>query len=166
MQALSITFELADAEDTTRLGTALAAGMRRARALIESDGMVVGLIGDLGAGKSTLVRGLLHALGVEGHVKSPTYVLLEPYSIDGLDFFHFDFYRIQDPDEFESGGFREFFGDRRVCLIEWPEKVGDHLPTPDLYLRLEILGEGRTARIEANTQTGRQWLSDWIPLAV
>jgi tRNA threonylcarbamoyladenosine biosynthesis protein TsaE len=162
LDPVAITFELPGAADTAGLGAAMARGVMNARALVERDGLVIGLSGDLGAGKTTLVRGMLQSLGVEGHIKSPTYVLLEPYTIEGLDFYHIDFYRIKDPREFLSGGFREFFGDRRVCLIEWPEKAGEHLSEPDLLVQLQIRDEARIAHLQAQTGTGRECLRNWI----
>jgi tRNA threonylcarbamoyladenosine biosynthesis protein TsaE len=162
MKPVAITIELGTAADTAALGEVLARGMMLSRDLIEDSGLVLGLSGDLGAGKTTLVRGLLESLGVAGHIKSPTFVLLEPYSVDGFDFYHIDFYRIQDPREFLSGGFREFFGERRVCLIEWPEKAGDYLPEPDLLVRILVRDEARSAQLLAQTETGRECLQRWI----
>jgi tRNA threonylcarbamoyladenosine biosynthesis protein TsaE len=114
----------------------------------------VALAGDLGTGKTTLVRGLLRALGVQGPIKSPTFALLEPYVVSSLDFYHFDFYRLTDPAEFASAGFREYFGPGSVCLIEWPERAGDRLPTADIAVALQVEGDGRRAELRANTELG------------
>jgi len=162
MEPVAFAFELATAADTAGLGAALGKALLKCRDLIEQRGLVVGLSGDLGAGKTTLVRGLLQSLGVDGHIKSPTFVLLEPYSIADLEFYHIDFYRIKDPQEFLSGGFREFFGDGRVCLIEWPEKAGEFLSDPDLSLRLSIGEDIRRADLQAGTSMGRECLRRWI----
>ena len=117
------------------------------------------LRGDLGAGKTTLVRGLLRALGYAGRVKSPTYTLVEPYSLSSLHFYHFDFYRFKDRSEWLSSGFREYFNPQALCVVEWPEKAGDLLGPPDVDVLLQFAGEGRKARLEARTATGVSWLS-------
>lgn len=98
--------------------------------------MVVTLQGELGTGKTTFVRGLLRARGIRGAVKSPTYTLVEHYPISSLYFFHFDFYRFTNPNEWDSAGMSDYFRDDAVCLVEWPERVGDRLPKPDLALSL------------------------------
>ena len=140
-----------DAEATAALGAALAAGAAPGRALH--------LRGDLGAGKTTLVRGLLRALGHAGRVKSPTYTLVEPYSLPSLHFYHFDFYRFKDRSEWSSSGFRDYFNPQAFCVVEWPEKAGDLLGPPDLDVLLQFSSEGRTARLEARSEAGRSWLS-------
>jgi tRNA threonylcarbamoyladenosine biosynthesis protein TsaE len=121
---------LPDAKATEDLGRALASTL--------SGGMVITLAGQLGAGKTTLVRGVLRGLDIRGAVKSPTYTLVEPYAISSLYLYHFDFYRLGDPDEWEAAGFREYFRDDAICMIEWPEKAGPALPRPDLAISLEI----------------------------
>jgi len=138
-------------EATERLGAALAVGAVPGRALH--------LSGDLGAGKTTLVRGLLHALGHAGRVKSPTYTLVEPYELSKLHLYHFDFYRFKDRSEWLSSGFREYFNGEAFCIVEWPEKAGGLLAPPDLHLRLEFAGAGRRAKLEAATAAGRSWAS-------
>jgi tRNA threonylcarbamoyladenosine biosynthesis protein TsaE len=130
----------------------LALGARLASAL--APGMRVYLSGDLGAGKTTLVRGLLRALGYQGRVKSPTFTLVELYKLSNLCLYHFDFYRFKDPDEWEDAGFREIFGSDAVCLVEWPERADSLLPQADLHIRLRHARAGREALIEALTQAG------------
>jgi len=142
---------LPDAAATSRLGAALAAGAAPGRTLY--------LSGDLGSGKTTLVRGLLHALGHTGQVKSPTYALVEPYALSKLHLYHFDFYRFNDRSEWLSSGFREYFDGESLCVVEWPEKAGGLLPPPDLRVRLEFAGEARRATVEAATLAGRSWAS-------
>jgi tRNA threonylcarbamoyladenosine biosynthesis protein TsaE len=136
---------------TLRLGEALAAGVAPGRVLFIS--------GDLGAGKTTLVRGLLRGLGYAGRAKSPTYALVEPYSFSSLDLYHFDFYRFKDRSEWLNSGFREHFNPGSVCVVEWPEKAGDLLSPPDLQIRLEFDGDGRRARLESCSEAGKAWLS-------
>lgn len=121
--------------------------------------MVIYLHGDLGAGKTTLVRALLHALGYTNRVKSPTYTLLEQYEASGLHLRHFDLYRFQNEEEWEAAGFRDEFDGRNVCLIEWPEKAHGLIPQADLEIMFEILPHGRGISLRANTQTGRECLS-------
>lgn len=114
-----------------------------ARALLAQGGDAsIALRGDLGAGKTTLVRHLLRALGVEGRIKSPTYAVVEPYTVTGgqapLHIWHFDFYRFNDPDEWEEAGFRDIFASPGLKLVEWPDKAGPHLPPPDLGLNIDM----------------------------
>jgi len=121
-------------------------------------GLVIYLYGDLGAGKTTLVRGMLNALGYVGRVKSPTYTLLEPYQVGGLDLRHFDLYRLNDEQEWESAGFRDEFDGNNIFFIEWPEKAQGLLPAADIEIRLEIREQGREAEIRANTEMGKRCL--------
>ena len=108
---------------------------------------LVFLRGQLGAGKTTLVRGLLTTLGHTGAVKSPTYTLLEPYSYNGQDAFHFDLYRVADPQELSFVGFDEIIDGPGIKLIEWPEKAESWLPNPDINITLEVLPDAATGRI-------------------
>jgi tRNA threonylcarbamoyladenosine biosynthesis protein TsaE len=142
---------LADESATAALGAELSRML--------TPGMVIFLIGDLGAGKTTLARALLHALGYLGKVKSPTYTLVEIYVISSLYLYHFDFYRFNDPQEWEEAGFREYFNEASVCLVEWPEKAGGLLPTADIEIALRVMESGRQAEITAGTEKGRQCLS-------
>jgi tRNA threonylcarbamoyladenosine biosynthesis protein TsaE len=142
---------LADEPATLRLGERLAAGI--------APGRVLHLRGDLGAGKTTLARGLLRALGEAGRIKSPTYTLVELYSLSSLNLYHFDLYRFKDRAEWLNSGFREYFNAHSACLVEWPERAGDLLSPPDLEVRLEFDGTGRRARLEAHSPAGSSWLS-------
>ena len=120
-------------------------------------GRVLHLRGELGAGKTTLVRGLLRALGHAGRVKSPTYTLVEPYALSRLNFYHFDFYRFKDRTEWLSSGFRKHFNAESLCVVEWPERAGDLLAPPDLDVLLEYEGEQRAATLNAFSPEGQAW---------
>jgi tRNA threonylcarbamoyladenosine biosynthesis protein TsaE len=124
-------------------------------------GWVVYLQGELGAGKTTLVRGLLRALGYGGRVKSPTYTLLESYDLSRFILQHYDLYRMIDPREWLDAGFRDDCNAGTLCIVEWPEKAKGLLPQPDLEVRLEVVGKGRTARIKALSAQGRKEMQAW-----
>ncbi len=154
-----VTLALPDAGATSSLGHALARAVQRQIDEVRTHGLQMNLTGELGAGKTALVRAMLKALGVSGPVKSPTFALLEPYSVSSLDFHHFDFYRFADPAEFGSSGFREFFGPGRICAIEWPERAGPRLPSADLTIAFRVDGDGRIATIEARSELGQACLT-------
>lgn len=146
----NLSFFLADENATLALAQRLAARLK--------PGMVIYLHGDLGAGKTTLVRGVLNALGYAGRVKSPTYTLVEPYGAAGLDLRHFDLYRLRNEEEWEAAGFRDEFDGRNIFFIEWPEKARGLIPQADVEIAFEILAQGREIEIHANTEMGRQCL--------
>ena len=116
----------------------------------------VALYGDLGAGKTTFVRYLLRALGIEGRIKSPTYAVVEPHEApDGLAIFHFDFYRFNDPREWDDAGFRDIFGGPGLKLAEWPDNAAGFIPTADLAIKLEAMtDDARTVTLHAGTARG------------
>ncbi|MEI7514469.1 MAG: tRNA (adenosine(37)-N6)-threonylcarbamoyltransferase complex ATPase subunit type 1 TsaE [Betaproteobacteria bacterium] len=119
------------------------------------DNAFIALHGDLGAGKTTLVRHLLRTLGVQGRVKSPTYAVVEPYELPGLNIWHFDFYRFGDAREWEDAGFRDIFASPGLKLAEWPEKAAQVLPVIDLDITLSALPDGaRHVALVAHTPTG------------
>ena len=124
--------------------------------------MRIYLSGELGSGKTTLVRALLKALGHPGRVKSPTYALVEPYIVSSIYLYHFDFYRFRDPQEWSEAGLRELFDQEAICLVEWPERAAPLLPEPDLQVRLSLAAAGRDAVIEARTETGAKCVSQLI----
>ena len=134
-----------------------ALGARLARRL--RPGCVLELHGDLGAGKTTLARGLLHALGHRGAVKSPTYTLVEPYQIGTWRVFHWDLYRLADPEELEFLGLRDQLDGEAALLIEWPERGLGELPAADLVISLGYAGAGRAARLEARSPRGAGMLA-------
>ena len=121
----------------------------------DSADLLVLLHGDLGAGKTTLVRHLLRGLGVAGRIKSPTYALVEPYVTPCVQVWHFDFYRFADPQEWEDAGLRDIFATPGLKLVEWPDKAGDLLPQPDWIIRLSSdVDEVRHLTLEALTPRG------------
>jgi tRNA threonylcarbamoyladenosine biosynthesis protein TsaE len=121
---------------------------------------VIFLEGDLGAGKTTLVRGLLKGLHYDGFVRSPTYTLVEPYlHTHKKPVYHFDLYRIHDPEELEYIGLRDYLTPKNLCVFEWPEHGIGELPDPDLIVRLDTDGEGRVAQLDAKTDYGKFVLS-------
>ena len=149
----NFTLDLADEAATLAFGSALAHAI--------SPELTIFLHGDLGAGKTTLVRGLLRGLGYVGKVKSPTYTLVEPYEmLDShsvpLNLYHFDLYRFNDDEEWEAAGFRDFFNASSVCLIEWPEKAEQVLPEPDIEISFKIKESGRIVHVIAYTKRGQQ----------
>jgi len=141
---------LADAQATEAFGARLAECCR--------GGLLVFLHGDLGAGKTTLVRGFLRAAGCSGPVKSPTYTLVEPYSSQRGSFYHLDLYRLSDPEELEWIGVRDLFDAEQVCLIEWPEQGTGFLPAADLHVYLRPENSGRRVRLAAGSARGERVL--------
>ena len=113
------------------------------------------LSGELGAGKTTLSRGFLRAVGHVGSVKSPTYTLVEPYEFDDVKVFHFDLYRIADPEELAYVGFDDYLMAPAILLVEWAERGGDWLPQADLLVRLSSFNDGRQLRLRGGTEAGR-----------
>jgi tRNA threonylcarbamoyladenosine biosynthesis protein TsaE len=168
-------FELRDEAATLDFGQRFAHAIDSTRATLATHrsserfhGLQVQLIGDLGAGKTTLVRATLRALGHAGRVKSPTYTLVEPYSLviesGALDVYHFDLYRFADPAEWADAGFREYFDAGALCLVEWPQQAGGLLGVPDLVFHLSLpdqVGsseEGRVLLARAFSETGKSCL--------
>lgn len=146
----SLSLHLKDESETAALGGKIAP--------ILHPGLTVYLEGQLGAGKTALARSILKAMGYAGKVKSPTYALVELYTISRLNLYHFDLYRFEDPAEWVDSGFREYFNPESICIVEWPEKGGAHLPGPDIRISLDIEGDGRHVEIIATSEAGGQCL--------
>jgi tRNA threonylcarbamoyladenosine biosynthesis protein TsaE len=153
MSTASLDFALPDAGITERLGAALAHAF-----CSRSTGAVVYLRGELGSGKTTCARSLLHALGVTATVRSPTYTLVDTYSTPGLSLAHVDLYRLRSSAEVEELGLRDLTGPNSLMLIEWPEQGGAAVPPADVDLELRYAGESRVASLRAVSEVGSRWL--------
>jgi len=148
MQTRELT--VSDEAATEQLGARLAIGLAAPRLLY--------IRGPLGAGKTTLVRGLLGGLGYNGPVKSPTFTLVEPYGFPAFTLYHFDLYRLKDPQELEFMGWRDYLEGNSVCVVEWPERGGALLPRPDLDVMIRANNGERSVRLSAHTPEGEAWL--------
>ena len=133
--------------ETTEIGSKLASCLK--------GGEVIYLKGELGTGKTTLVRGVLNRLGHTGNVKSPTYTIVEPYLIDSDVIYHFDLYRLDDPEELESLGIRDYCDGQSICFFEWPEKGGNLLPNADINLELTYFESTRGVEFTSKSDVGK-----------
>ena len=144
----SLSLKLIGEESMVAFGKSLGLACQQQR-------VVIFLEGDLGMGKTTLSRGVLQAFGHQGAVKSPTYTLVEPYEFAASSVYHFDLYRLGDPEELEYMGIRDYFEqENSVCLIEWPDKGAMFLPVADLVVRISAIQGGRELTITSQTETG------------
>lgn len=148
MTVADLGFQLTDEAATVQLGRRLAKALQ--------GGGVIFLQGTLGAGKTTLTRGVLLGLGHAGAVKSPTYTLVEPYELAGIKLFHFDLYRLGNAEELEYMGIRDYFLEQNLCIVEWPARGEGVLPKPDLSIELSVSGSGRLAVLTAFTERGNE----------
>jgi tRNA threonylcarbamoyladenosine biosynthesis protein TsaE len=148
----ALRLSIADAAGTEGLGAAVAAA-------VGERGLLVGLEGDLGTGKTTFARGFLRRLGITGSIRSPTYTLIEPYDAGGRVAYHLDLYRLVDPQELELIGIRDLLRGTALVLVEWPERAGRVLPRPDFTLRFEHAPGGRTVTLQASSGAGKSVLS-------
>jgi tRNA threonylcarbamoyladenosine biosynthesis protein TsaE len=153
-QSSSAALTLATPEETRELGQVLGRGLRDAGA----GALVIGIEGELGAGKTTLVKGILSELGVTGAVRSPTYTLIEPYDAAGLSLYHLDLYRLADPREVEALGLRDLLHPGAVLLIEWPSRAAGALPAADLLVVLHYPADvrGRLVTLSATSSAGHK----------
>jgi len=134
-------------------------GSQLARAISKIDApLLILLNGDLGAGKTTISRGILQGLGHLGAVKSPTYTLVEPYDLGIGKVFHFDLYRLTDSEELEHIGFTDYLSEAKLCMIEWPENGGSYIPQPDLEINISLFESGRKVVLNAQSERGKQCL--------
>ena len=143
-------YDLKSESETLRLAESMAIHLR--------PGMNLYLKGELGAGKTTFVRGLLRGLGYQDKVKSPTYTLVEPYNLKKFPIYHFDLYRFKDEYEWDDAGFREYFNKASICLVEWAEKAGHILPEPDISIELSHESFGRHIHLISYTPLGTECL--------
>lgn len=146
-----IELEVPEVADMEALGARMAAQLGKTR--------LIYVHGPLGAGKTTLVRGLLRALGHAGPVKSPTFTLVEPYELRGLRIYHFDLYRLNHPEELEFLGMRDYLHGEGVCVVEWAERAQGVLPAPDIDVMIQATEKGRMVRIAAHTDSGNALLN-------
>lgn len=150
----SCNFQLPDEKATVAMGKRIAAIVKDEL----TQGIVVYLNGDLGAGKTTITRGFVQGMGHNGHVKSPTYTLVEPYELDNWRVYHFDLYRLGDPEELEFMGIRDYFNDNCCCFIEWPEKGSGLLANADITINMAYQGEQREVELQAHSPLGKKLL--------
>jgi len=151
-----LNFELVDEQQTLSIARCFA--LQRPKELDSRPSLVIYLKGDLGAGKTTFSRGFIQALGHAGKVKSPTYTLIEPYELKNLTITHMDLYRLSDAEELAYLGVDEWVQQSDVCLIEWPERGADALPSPTLTISLKHLSCGRQLQAQSHCEIGQRWL--------
>lgn len=149
-----LEYFLSDETATVAMGKHIAESLLHHDKQLSQQAFVAYLNGDLGAGKTTLTRGVVRGLGHQGNVKSPTYTLVEPYELSPYRVYHFDLYRLADPEELEYMGIRDYFNGQCVCFIEWPEKGSGLLANADLIINMAYQGEQRVIKLHACTELG------------
>lgn len=154
LQDPPLEYSLPDDQATVALGKVLAQALDQISGPEKKCRGLIFLRGELGAGKTTLSRGVLRYFGYQGAVKSPTYTLVEPYELDVVSVYHFDLYRLSDPEELYYLGFEEYLTSDSICLVEWPEKAGDFLPCCDIDINISIDNNKRIAKLVARTSEG------------
>ncbi len=146
-------------EAMLQFGQNLAQAMQNILNKSPKQGIVIYLNGDLGAGKTTLTRSIIRSFGYQGNVKSPTYTLVEEYALSSIDIYHFDLYRLADPEELEFMGIKDYFRAGTLCLLEWAEKGTGMIPNADLIIQIEYAEEGRNIQLSAQNEVGKEIIS-------
>lgn len=154
----SETIYLAHEADLLAVAKRLALAVETHQDKFSKDALTIYLLGELGAGKTTFSRGFIQTLGHKGHVKSPTYTLVESYELGQWHINHFDLYRLADPEELEFMGIRDYLGSHRIILAEWPQRGEGYLPQPDIIITIDYAGTARSITLKALTERGRELL--------
>lgn len=152
------TFKLADEVATEKLGADLAEAIKKHILEVKGQGLNIRLIGELGAGKTFFTRSFLRSLGFNGPVRSPTFSLLQTYPFKDFQINHFDFYRFEDPEEFEESGFRENFGPGLITFTEWTNKAFPYVPGADIEVQIKVHNDAREATIKSVSELGSKIL--------
>ncbi len=159
----TIRFHLPNIKATKHLGNQIAALILKEKC--GASGLQIHLQGEIGTGKTTLTRFLLKKCGIRRNIKSPSYTILETYEIMNLEIFHLDFYRFRESQELITSEFRDLFHQNSITIVEWPERVAEFLPIPDITIHLEYFEIGRSATLTASSLRGSEWLKT-IALAI
>ncbi len=156
-----MTYYFPDEESMLQFGQQLATAVKEVLINHPDIGVVIYLKGDLGAGKTTLTRSIVRSFGYQGNVKSPTYTLVEEYQLSPFTLYHFDLYRLADPEELEFMGIKDYFRPQTLCLLEWPSKGQGMIPEADLVIELEYAELGRNLNLSSQSDIGKQ-IKHWL----